>query len=79
MSWHWVFLTESLIGLPFAFLCYYLPDIRHPSSEDGTVRVKPFYVIMLDLLKNPIYLLMTLGYCAQTFVLGALTLWVRAL
>jgi len=30
------------------------------------------------LIFNSTYVLMTLGYCAQTFVLGALTFWVRS-
>ncbi|KCV68784.1 hypothetical protein H696_04203 [Fonticula alba] len=161
-GWSWVFATEALVTLPFAILCYWLPNIRGlelggadatkpeianatgadtpplafdeglaagsinggsataegkeyagaidrysatdaarvPNYDDilagdalvaGATAATPtasaghapdanktFMHSLRLLAKNPIYILMTLGYCAQTFVFGALSFWVHA-
>ena len=100
--WEVVFLTESLLTLPLACMCIFLPNVKaqkapvhgHGPSTKPTIaeRVaenvamqeaveaippKSLGLTLKILVRNPTYMLLTLGYCAQTFVIGALTFWVR--
>jgi MFS family permease len=110
--WEVVFLSESLLTLPLACLCLFLPNVKadkgtghgpsivasaaagasKPESIGARVAAagaaeearaaavppKPLSQSLRLLLRNPTYVLLTLGYCAQTFVIGALTFWVRS-
>lgn len=89
LTWEWVFFIEAAITLPMALLCFFLPNVKTLKSghgptpgqgEDPQVDVadqKPrsLWESLKSLAKNTVYVSMTLGYCAQTFVLGALTFW----
>ena len=99
--WEVVFLSESLLALPLACACIFLPTVKasktaghahgpstkptiheriaeNVAAEEAVEAVPPksFGMTLKALSRNPTYMLLTLGYCAQTFVIGALTFWV---
>jgi len=99
--WEVVFFTESLLALPLACACIFLPTVKaskatgqaHGPSTKPTIHErieenvaaeeavedippKSLGMTLKTLSRNPTYMLLTLGYCAQTFVIGALTFWV---
>jgi len=88
LTWEWVFFIEAAITLPLALLCFFLPNVKtlkssHAPAGDDTdphvdvAQQKPRSLLnsIGQLMRNPLYVTMSLGYCAQTFVLGALTFW----
>jgi MFS family permease len=80
-SWRSVFIFEAVVMIPFIFVVFRmegpgsmkeLDPERTASHESG---LKEFVQNILDLSKNRIWLLSSLGYAAQTFLLGGFS-WV---
>jgi len=78
LSWRWLFFLEASFTLPFALMCFFLPNVRgsagHADSQNSA-KTPSLLVSIGYLARNSVYICMTLGYSAQTFVLGALTYW----
>jgi MFS family permease len=75
IDWSWVFISLSLFTVPFIVLSYFLPTIKHTDNLFILEEIS-YTKTILKVLENKFWLLMTLGYCAITFFLGAVLFWI---
>lgn len=76
-DWRWAFYVVVPPGLLVAVFCFLIPDPKRGQADAGAEAPRTAtladYVI---LLRTPSYVLMTLGYTAQTFVVGGIGAWI---
>ena len=80
-SWHYPFLIETLIMLPFLLITIFTdksPSLRKSSATDASAvpATIPFPSQLTLLFTNPVYIFIVLGQCAYVFTVGGLAFWV---
>lgn len=77
-GWRSAFLCAGYPGLLLAALMFLLPEPPRGASDDandGKSAAKVGWRVYLELLKFPRYVLVVLGYTAQTFAMGGFQIW----
>ncbi|MFN4257739.1 MAG: spinster family MFS transporter [Gemmataceae bacterium] len=82
VSWRWAFYFDMPVGLLLALCCFFMPEPRRGQSDANASGPEPARRIRFreyaQFLRNPSYVLNTLGMTAMTFAIGGIAYWMPA-
>ncbi len=76
IGWRWAFVAAGAPGVLLAFALFFLREPRRGSFDDEESFTPDLKEVVSALAANFTYVLTVLGYCAYTFVLGGVAVWI---
>ncbi len=70
-GWHTSFVTAGIPGILLAFMLWNVQI----SNYDPTIKVQKLRKLSLGFIKNPVYLLVVLGYAGISWAFGSIAFW----
>jgi MFS transporter, Spinster family, sphingosine-1-phosphate transporter len=73
--WRWAFYSVVLPGIALGLWCFFMPETLRGQADAAVTTAKPRLQDYALILRNPSFVLNTLGMTAMTFAMGGIAFW----
>lgn len=76
VGWRHAFFVAGVPGILLAVFLFFMREPKRGTFDQEKAETVPMKEMISALVRNPNYVLTVLGYCAYTFVLGGVAVWI---